>query len=140
MDIKEIETNVSIKIISKTEYVDPKVENENQQLDVDGIVMKTELAIEATNSENVECENMSKQENDPDVGKAFKCDMCFKGFVKKQKLVSHVKSVHYKIQPFKCETCLRLFSQNHSLLRHKRTIHKTYECGFCKRRFGEKHT
>lgn len=71
--------------------------------------------------------------------KPFKCNECGKHFKTDSTLYAHRKT-HSKDSPHKCFDCGKGFKFKHHLeshaLQHNKTKDKTFECGFCQKKFG----
>ena len=63
--------------------------------------------------------NHKKTEN-----KEFTCNVCKRGFMRRDELVDHVKGVHEKVQRFSCPTCFKRYAWGTSLHRHISNSHK----------------
>ena len=64
--------------------------------------------------------------------KAFKCDVCLKGFHQKSKLIQHYRT-HTGEKPFSCQVCDKKFAQKGTLVRHQATHSdlKSFKCSIC---------
>lgn len=51
----------------------------------------------------------------------FMCDLCGKGFYRKDRLQIHNKTIHLGIKKFSCSICQKKFVDNYKLKRHMRT-------------------
>lgn len=69
----------------------------------------------------------------------FQCHVCFKSFVQKQTLKTHM-IVHLPVKPFKCKVCGKSFNRMYNLLGHMH-LHagsKPFKCSYCSSRFNLK--
>ncbi|XP_021709400.1 zinc finger protein 691 [Aedes aegypti] len=65
------------------------------------------------------------------------CEQCPKNFTSRNKLQSHINSVHLRKRDFKCEVCGKAFLEKNNLKGHQR-IHKgdrKYKCDLCPKSF-----
>ncbi|XP_062558359.1 myoneurin-like [Armigeres subalbatus] len=65
------------------------------------------------------------------------CEQCPKSFTSRNKLQSHINSVHLRKRDFKCEVCGKAFLEKNNLKGHQR-IHKgdrKYKCDLCPKSF-----
>ena len=64
--------------------------------------------------------------------KGFKCDVCGKGFYKKQNLVFHLQ-MHTGKKQFECKTCHKIFPHPYNLHLHEQRHRsdKIYPCNEC---------
>ena len=67
-----------------------------------------------------------------DDSKAFKCDVCLKGFHQKSNLINHYRT-HTREKPFACQICERKFAQKTNLVRHQATHSdvRPFKCSIC---------
>ncbi|XP_053688142.1 zinc finger protein 239-like [Sabethes cyaneus] len=81
---------------------------------------------------NIKCHMVTHDEVRP-----HQCEQCPKGFTSRNKLQSHVNSVHLKKRDFKCEVCGKAFLEKNNLKGHQR-IHngeRKYKCDLCPKTF-----
>ncbi|XP_055531315.1 myoneurin-like [Wyeomyia smithii] len=81
---------------------------------------------------NIKCHMVTHDEIRP-----HQCEQCPKGFTSRNKLQSHVNSVHLKKRDFKCEICGKAFLEKNNLKGHQR-IHngeRKYKCDLCPKTF-----
>ncbi|KAJ4444416.1 hypothetical protein ANN_06208 [Periplaneta americana] len=73
------------------------------------------------------------------IEKPFKCDICGKGFKRREYLVTHIRT-HTGERPYKCEICGKGFSQQGPLGDHVRTHtgDKPFKCDICGKGFGQR--
>ncbi|XP_055593487.1 zinc finger protein 691 [Uranotaenia lowii] len=65
------------------------------------------------------------------------CEQCPKNFTSRNKLQSHINSVHLRKRDYKCEICGKAFLEKNNLKGHLR-IHngeRKYECDMCPKKF-----
>ncbi|XP_053677908.1 zinc finger protein 729-like [Anopheles nili] len=70
-------------------------------------------------------------------GRSHQCEQCSKSFTSRNKLQSHINSVHLRKRDFKCEICGKAFLEKNNLKGHMR-IHdgdRKYGCDLCPKTF-----
>lgn len=93
---------------------------------------KTVCAICGALVNNVKCHMVIHEEVRP-----HQCEQCPKSFTSRNKLQSHINSVHLKKRDFKCEICGKAFLEKNNLKGHLR-IHngdRKYQCDLCPKTF-----
>ena len=79
-----------------------------------------------------------KSVHTPDEKKAYQCNICGKGFIKKDNWIMHMNG-HQGIKPIECEQCGQQFARKPSYIRHL-TIHdgtNKFSCTYCSRIFTQ---
>lgn len=69
--------------------------------------------------------------------KAYVCDVCSRGFKRREHLYQHVK-LHTGFRPYRCDHCNKAFMRKEHLIRHS-TLHsgqKNYTCNICEKSFS----
>ena len=62
---------------------------------------------------------VSQSAHTPDDQKRFKCDVCGKGFVEKERLEDH-NNIHTGEKPYKCKFCSSCFASKGTHAMHER--------------------
>jgi hypothetical protein len=74
--------------------------------------------------ENIDNALESIQNNELSGKSLIMCGCCFAGFLRKNKLLEHIKSKHFPIEPVQCNLCnCEMFVYKQSLEKHKDIIH-----------------
>ena len=71
----------------------------------------------------------------------FRCEMCGKSFINRQKLAKHIGAVHNRKKPFKCDICDYGCSQKSEMIMHITSVHegkKPFKCDICDYRCSQK--
>ncbi|XP_031631923.1 zinc finger protein 568-like [Contarinia nasturtii] len=74
--------------------------------------------------------------------KPFECNICAKGFTRKDNLKAHMMRIHTGELPFKCNICAKRFAEKNTLKKHMRTHAKQFpfQCSICRQGFTAKRT